>query len=144
MKIIRFCLLFIVTMSLISCGGLFLKNRFAKSRDRLYFGEYSGDFDKECKDYKNPNQDFFGYGLTVYKNGTSASRACIHYQEYLCRINITCKKYSDEKERERCNFDAANYWLPDWDSAHNNLEKKVEISKKVCEASALKNNQPQK
>lgn len=138
MKIIKLFLPPIMLLLLISCSGLFSKNRFSKSENLFYFGEYSGDFDKECRDYKNPNPKFFGLGLTYYSNGVKASKACTNYQEYLCRINITCKKYPTEQERKKCEFEAGAYWLPDWVNANNNLEKRAEISRKVCRAQAAK------
>ncbi|MES2961706.1 MAG: hypothetical protein V4694_04920 [Pseudomonadota bacterium] len=143
MKIIKFFSLFTLLISLISCDEFFLKNRFAKSEDWFYFGEYSGDFDKECRErHIGENIDKVSYAgkAKPYKNGVHMTRACANYDGYLCRINITCKKYSDEQERKRCELDAGNHWLPNWENAHNNLKNKVEISKKVCEAQANKCN----
>lgn len=116
-----------------SCGGLFLENRFAKSRDWLYFGKYSGDFDKECR-----KQD----GIKPYNNGVQPSRTCGSYQRYLCRINITCKKYQDLEERRRCEWDARNYWINSriLDAKTREVLEPIQATKEICEAQKAKCN----
>lgn len=71
--------------------------------------------------------------IDPYPNGINPSRICIRYQYYTCHIIHYCPNLPTEPERKKCEYDAAQYWTPLWDNAHGDLEKRVSITKKVCD-----------
>jgi len=68
-----------------------------------------------------------------YKNGIRPSRTCDRYKYYTCHIKHYCNG------DKTCEEEAAQYWTPLWDNAHGDLEKRVSITKKVCDKEQQRN-----
>jgi len=123
---------FYVLILLISLVFGCSKNRFKNygminSFTFFTFGKLGGHDDYEfCKKHI-PN--FIG----KYSNNINPSRICIRYQYYVCHIAHYCNG------DKTCEEEAAQYWTPLWDNAHGDLEKRVSITKKVCDKEQQRN-----
>ena len=71
--------------------------------------------------------------MKSYDNGEYPSKYCVRYKYYTCHVDHYCN--GDKK----CEKDAAHYWTPLWRNAHRDIEKRVSISKKVCDAEEKRN-----
>lgn len=77
-------------------------NRFHKTRLLESFSYYADECAKRD----------ITHHANSYSNGMRPSRACIHYREFMCRIERICVGKS-EIENESCRQDARNYWGQD-------------------------------
>lgn len=134
MKLNKLVIIVLIT-SLTGCGGLLLRNRFAKSEDFLYFGKYSGSYDKICKErnIKDGAKNRYEGKATPYKNSVKMPRVCSDYDAYLCRINITCIQHSEINERKACENDAKNYWIKQWTDKNGKKVDSVIATKNYCD-----------
>lgn len=130
-RVNKFILMTLCIFLLFNCAENRFKNNFDLHVFTFGLAGYN-DF-KYCN---KMNPEF----INPYKNGVNPSKICIRYQYYTCHKTYYCPNFATEEERKKCEKDAAQYWTPQWDNAKGNLEKRVEISNKVCKSEAEKNN----
>jgi len=117
-KTSKFCVLIVCSYLAFGCS----ENRFKKNEDInvFSFGFAGHDAFKFCK--KNDSEF-----IKSYPNGKYPKKICTRYRTYTCHINHFC---NGDKV---CEDEAAEYWNPLWDNARGNLEKRISITKKVCD-----------
>lgn len=104
------------------------KNRFKNSSmiNGFTFGLFGYD-DIECR------KKYDSTWMKSYSNGKYPSKICTRYKYYTCHINNYCNNDKD------CEEEAALFWTPNWQNANGNLEKRVQITQKVCDIERNKN-----
>ena len=122
--------IFVITtfaLSTISCSS----NTFARREGLviLTLGLLPGKSECEKRTYYGK----LGGHAKRYDNGVNPSRTCVHYQEYLCHTNITCKKHQDKEERRKCELDAESYFLKSWQNKEGNFIDRVDATKRYCD-----------
>jgi hypothetical protein len=127
-KINKICALFVCIFLIFGCS----ENRFKKNEDINVFSFGFAGYD--AYQFCNKIDPRF---IDKYPSGRNPSRICIRYQYYTCHIKNYC---NGEKS---CEEDAAQIWTPLWDNARGNLEKRISITKKVCDIEQ-KNNSSKK
>jgi hypothetical protein len=117
-KMNKFPVLIIFILMLLGCSENKIKN------GRMIHSFTFGLFGHDAYQFCNKIDPRF---IDKYPSGRNPSRICIRYQYYTCHIKNYC---NGEKS---CEEDAAQIWTPLWDNARGNLEKRILITKKVCD-----------